>query len=175
MHSSERLCSFQRGKNEKQTHFSVCIEQWTKINHDYSWEGRHRGALHTRNSSSKGNSQKNNLRDLPHSRPPHPRLSLLYTPVQFVLSGERERLKKLAKEKLQQAGWTDQLRQDCRGQFSQLRIHHRFEERVYHTSLKCLFVYFYWVFWLLNTFFFFLKFLQILPPALIIKIYHTKP
>ena len=36
-------------------------------------------------------------------------------PLQLVLSGERERLKKLARERLQEAGWTDEVRNLCRG------------------------------------------------------------
>lgn len=36
-------------------------------------------------------------------------------PVQLVLSGERDKLKKLARERLLEAGWTDEVRNLCRG------------------------------------------------------------
>ena len=40
---------------------------------------------------------------------------ILLMPAQLVSSGERERLKKLAKERLEESGWTDEVRQLCRG------------------------------------------------------------
>ena len=49
--------------------------------------------------------------------PPTSLLTFPSSPPQFVLSGERDRLKKLAKEKLEQEGWSDELRRQCRGQF----------------------------------------------------------
>lgn len=39
----------------------------------------------------------------------------LFPLLQLVLSGERDKLKKLAKEKLELSGWTDDLRRQCRG------------------------------------------------------------
>lgn len=36
--------------------------------------------------------------------------------VQFILSGERARLKAAARERLEEAGWADDLRQICRGE-----------------------------------------------------------
>ncbi|KAL4528253.1 hypothetical protein Ndes2526B_g08030 [Nannochloris sp. 'desiccata'] len=42
--------------------------------------------------------------------------------VKLVLSGERDKLKKLAKEKLELSGWTDDLRRQCREYAASLGI-----------------------------------------------------
>ncbi len=42
--------------------------------------------------------------------------------LQLVLSGERDKLKKLTKEKLELSGWTDDLRHQCRGKFKHLKL-----------------------------------------------------